>query len=309
MLEEFVYQDMLEKAIEQNISGSEFFFDLANEVTIGYRCATKSHPIIRIHQDQNIKDCTGGIIWETAFLLASYLEPILLGNSGIPGRSAEWKNVLEVGAGTGLLGLVLAHHGCNVILTEAPEALHNLETNVSAATGDSCAWEGRDMPRAAQLRWERAEDRAQAVVAKNAPFDLIVGTDVIFAAALVEPLLQTLHGLSNEDTVVYLCFQERCADAHKALLELAPRYFEVFDDSPLLAKDCCFAQELECWLIRLSGSKSQPKKRKKPTSSPVNQSAEPRASECKVPRQKESDQELRVGRSKRPKKLSKGASR
>ena len=38
--------------------------------------------------------------------------------------------VLEVGAGCGLLGLVIAHLGTEVVLTEAPEAMQLLASNV-----------------------------------------------------------------------------------------------------------------------------------------------------------------------------------
>ena len=39
------------------------------------------------------------------------------------------------------------------------------------------------------------------------PADVIVGTDVVFAKRLVEPLLQTIHFVSDKDTVVWLCLQ------------------------------------------------------------------------------------------------------
>lgn len=288
-----VYQDTLQAAIEQNISGSDFFFEIANEASVRYRCATKYQPIVHVRQDPNIKDCTGGIVWETAFFLATYLESLLLGDTENT-CAKKWENVLEVGAGTGFLGLVLAHHGYNVIMTEAPQALKNLEANVSTAIEETHVWEGNRIPRAAQLRWESTDDRAQIAETTPAPFDLVVGTDVIFTVELVQPLLESIHALSDERTVVYLCFQERCPDAHKTLLELAPRYFEVFDDSELLSATggCQFTQELECWLIRLTGRKG-----KRKTSRSLNQFDGPKG-------QKRKTQKKSSDHSNRPKKQS-----
>jgi hypothetical protein len=51
------------------------------------------------------------------------------------------------------------------------------------------------------------QDRKACLQAAGAPFDIIVGTDVVFAKRLVEPLLQTIHSLSKKDTVVWLCLQ------------------------------------------------------------------------------------------------------
>ena len=174
--------------------------DLARSVK--YKC--QSGAKLDISQDGNIKDCTGGIVWETALLLATFLEqrgvidyhvplacrgarcPLCMINSwrtknsqvnrlgwseedrdgregsdqdcgkvvdGVsfgstkkrgrdahePGASSKKKlkqssravpRVLEVGAGCGLLGLVIAHLGTEVVLTEAPEAMELLASNV-----------------------------------------------------------------------------------------------------------------------------------------------------------------------------------
>ena len=109
-------------------------------------------------------------------------------------------SVLEVGAGCGLLGLVLAHAGCRVVLTEQSSTLPNLRRNT---TRNSAALDPG--PVVAQLQWGEVGD--VAAVADHGPFDIIVGTDVWFALDLVEPLLRTMHALSHERTIIYLCMQ------------------------------------------------------------------------------------------------------
>ena len=52
---------------------------------------------------------------ETAYLLATYLEAT--------GQIDCGSSVLEIGAGCGLLSLILGHSGCSVVATEALETL------------------------------------------------------------------------------------------------------------------------------------------------------------------------------------------
>jgi predicted nicotinamide N-methyase len=283
------------------------FFELANAKTVKYKC--KSGARLVIDQDSNIKDCTGGIVWETALLLATYLEGRGIenlgwrradaGSPGTGGESALGKRsgggakdnaevrhkkrkkgdekgmadeqtsapddvreparsgaprVLEVGSGCGLLGLVLGHLGAQVVLSEAAEAMQILTSNVDKKRNR------QNLPphasvRALKLDWTSETDiSALQTLDVPAPFDVIVGTDVIFNITLVEPLLRLLHRASHANTTVWLCMQERCPDAHKTLLELAPKYFQVHDRSADLAEapGCKCAAELDCFLLCLT---------------------------------------------------------
>ena len=75
-------------------------FELANAPAVTYRC--RGGQCITVRQDREAKVHTGGIVWETAFLLALFLEQQQRGSAGVGAR-----HVLEVGAGCGLLGMVL----------------------------------------------------------------------------------------------------------------------------------------------------------------------------------------------------------
>lgn len=239
-----VFQDqMLGDDNAADVSPAEVFFDIANEKVIAYRLFD-SRTIVRVHQDSNVPDSTGGVVWETSYFLATYFE-----RSGDMPKSGT--NVLEVGAGCGLLGLVIAHHGCHVVSTESAETIAVLRANVDAnqntviRSGGSIAAE--------ILHWQIDGDRALIGQRK---FDVVVGTDVVFDKALVEPLLATMHHFCHSSTSVWLCVQERCALAHAELLRLAPKYFaEVQNLSKALSTTpgCASAGRLECWLLRLSG--------------------------------------------------------
>ena len=201
---------------------SDIFFELANADILRYRC---SRGDITIEQDRDIEGKrtasegpqTGGIVWETAFFLSMYLTE-LYSKEG-PNRPKPIERILEVGAGCGLLGLVLAQEwGAKVLLTDTPTATTTLVANV-AANEDALVSPAE--AEAKILRWDVASDRdglgwtAAAEEEGSGPgenlvADIILGTDVVFTEWLVEPLLETLHALCKAETVVYLCLQPRC---------------------------------------------------------------------------------------------------
>jgi hypothetical protein len=246
---------------------SSVFFDLANERSIKYK--TASGKTLKIHQEREIKNCTGGIVWETAFLLGTFLEDRGVENLGWSrtdaasdgnpentpaereiaegggqrrrskgkddgpapkkrkgsGEDKRPPRVLEVGAGCGLLGLILAHMGCSVVLTEAQEAMANLEHNVEK-NADGCP--GRN-PRAQRLDWTAREDLEALRGSKRFPFDVIVGTDVVFNTQMVEPLLVVLHAAAHASSTVLHPPGRRAAAAQR---ETGPRLDPLLSLSP-----------------------------------------------------------------------------
>lgn len=238
---------VFQEALRDADDATSKFFELANTDIIRYE--TKSGAVVTIRQDRNNSTHTGGIIWETAFLLALYLENHELKSK--PGRPFRPLNVLELGAGCGLLGLVIAQGGHHVVLTEHPDAMSNLKQNVES---NSKSLAPHATAVAAQLRWGVAEDIEAVKHISTKTFEIIVGTDIVYQAELVEPLLKTISAFANPKTTVWLCLQERCAQAHKVLLELLPTYFSTVveyhpDDLP---QGLEFAEELECKIYRLS---------------------------------------------------------
>lgn len=177
---------------------------------------------------------------------------------------------MQVGAGCGLLGLVLAGAELSnkVVLTEAAEAMHNLQFNVKDVRRKLQKSNAVQMDVIAQqLRWDNIKsDIANGGDALSDKFDTIVGTDVVFRKDLVKPLLKTLHAFSHSNTKVYLCLQERCVDAHSELLRKAPKYFTVEDLTKELSgtTGCAWGvQDLECKLIVLSSPRDKKLSRRK----------------------------------------------
>lgn len=300
------YQQSTKGTVDEEGSDvSEIFFELANASKIRYRLQSAGESrsitsrssdgaketdsglecqdqIITVRQNSSVQEHTGGIIWETSYLLASYLlerranRPSA--NAGI--QPSPLGKVLEIGAGCGMLGLVLAASGLasSVILTECTEVMDDLRSNVErniVAEDNSLT---PDMVSAKQLRWDRLEEDV-ALSHKNAQggaksnsrsvsqlqphsFDTICGTDVVFTPTLVRPLLACLALLAHQRTNIYLCLQVRCADSHALLLKKASKFGLRVEDCTNVAfsdecPSCSWGVDMECKLLHVTVKKTK----------------------------------------------------
>ncbi|KAG6540812.1 hypothetical protein Mapa_017837 [Marchantia paleacea] len=99
--------------------------------------------------------------------------------------------VLELGSGTGLVGIVAACLGAHVILTDLPHVLPNAVYNVER--NRSCYLAAGGLMEHQVLRWGVEGDVKQ--LGDLSSFDLIVASDVVYYDNLYKPLLQTLKWL------------------------------------------------------------------------------------------------------------------
>ena len=109
--------------------------------------------------------------------------------------------VLDLGAGTGIVGLAAAASGAHlrVVLTDLPSVLPLLEQNV-AQNRDAL---GETELFVTSLRWD--DDRELREAARRfGPFDLIVGGDLLYRPQVVTPLLTALGALAGVETTVLL---------------------------------------------------------------------------------------------------------
>lgn len=242
---------------------SEVFFALANAPQISYRVVLEDghedgdikredeHYYLDFRQD--VSACgqhTGGIIWETSYLLLQYLSQVQ------PQKKKALGKTLELGAGVGFLGQSLAACGCceSVVLTETPEVLVNLQANLERNITESNVL--KDKLSACALDWTSSEtDIAAATTLQPHSIDTLLGTDVLFAPNLVEPLMATAERLSHSKTIWYLCVQIRCAQSHALFLAKAPDFgfvVESISDDVFATDSCQWGKALECYIFRIS---------------------------------------------------------
>jgi Lysine methyltransferase len=254
-----VFPDELEKWSRDDQDSEDvlvdIFFELANASEILYRVRKSSdYSSLKFQQDMSAcEQHTGGIIWETSYLLLEYLVEQKVSNNVELGRT------LELGAGVGFLGQCLAAEQCChpiLVLTEAAEVVENLNFNASA--NRSVVEKNADCQVSVQtLDWTRYKKDiySSADCIQPHSFDTLLGTDVIFATHLVEPLLQTAAYLSHSATIWYLCVQIRCAAAHELFLNKAPDYgfsVENISNKAFASKRCAWGNVLDCFLFRIT---------------------------------------------------------
>eukprot|EP00927_Polykrikos_kofoidii_P046785 TRINITY_DN40919_c0_g1_i1.p1 TRINITY_DN40919_c0_g1~~TRINITY_DN40919_c0_g1_i1.p1 ORF type:complete len:235 (-),score=24.76 TRINITY_DN40919_c0_g1_i1:314-1018(-) len=119
------------------------------------------------------------IVWESAYFLHAYLASTRQCQLG----SVVGKRVLELGSGTGAVGLMFAALGAEVTLTDLPQALELIHRNVVLNFGEEQSWR---MPRVVALKW--GEPLSQEL----GSFDILVCSDLLFYRPLFTPLLSTV---------------------------------------------------------------------------------------------------------------------
>lgn len=124
---------------------------------------------------------TGGTVWDSALLLASHL---------CYGAQLRGLRALELGAGTGLLGLVARRLGAEVALTDLPPMLPLLERNARLNFPGDAAVSVRPFP------WQEAS--ADAVWLQEAGgFDLVLLSDVLYHEEQCDPLVLALQAVAE----------------------------------------------------------------------------------------------------------------
>ncbi|KAL7565307.1 hypothetical protein ACA910_014595 [Epithemia clementina (nom. ined.)] len=223
-----------------------------------------------VGQNSQAQTHTGGVVWETSYLLLEYLLHLSrvehnrdinqIEKGFVTESPVVGPNVLEVGAGCGLLGMALAAglpHLRKVVLTETKEVwetilqpnLHRNHHIFDVSSKDSSVSSlTRPKVSSCALDWTRFHEDAQKCPelfmsalspSEQQCFDTIVGTDVIFSPTLVEPLLATLRFLAHDTrTKVYLCLQpDRCPKSYKLLQDKAPEYGFVWSTISLVDQE------------------------------------------------------------------------
>ncbi|XP_068872189.1 protein N-lysine methyltransferase METTL21D isoform X1 [Aphelocoma coerulescens] len=160
-------------------------------------------PALRL--EQRAAGGVGCVVWDAALVLAKFLE-----TGACP---LARRHVLELGAGTGAVGIMAATLGANVTVTDLEELqellMVNIENNKHLVTGSV---------RAKVLKW--GED----VTEFQPPPDYILMADCIYYEESLEPLLKTLKDLTGPDTCVLCCYEQRTMGKNP---EIEKKYFEL----------------------------------------------------------------------------------
>jgi hypothetical protein len=187
-----------------------------------------------------VDDSTGVAIWGASIALWRWLS-----SDSLRGRIAG-KRVLELGAGCGLVGIgtAVALSPSAVLLTDGnaetvDNLQHNLELN-SHLVSPECAASVNC------LDW--VEFGASDGQPRVGPVDIVVGCDLVYDEAMVNPLLETLSKLllPGEGVFFYACTMSERQGLDAFLVALETRGFELkscfcapqdYSSNPLASRD------------------------------------------------------------------------
>lgn len=168
----------------------------------------------------NNHDMTGTWVWPTALEMATRLQEDLQ-------QRDKPLNVLELGSGCGLVGMICAALNHNVVLTDHAQNVDCLRQNVELnreIVGNRAA--------VTVLEWGNENDMA-AIRDAYGEFDVIVGSDLIYDAKIHEGLLKTMRyfAATPRNPSIYFGYPNR-GPTESSFLHTAEQYFDI-EVSPL----------------------------------------------------------------------------
>jgi len=171
--------------------------------------------VITIHQDWNSHG-VAAVVWEAAITLATYLQTI--------SDSIKNKNVLELGTGTGLTGIVACKMGANVTFTDKYDELDISRKNVRMNLDlkkDNFDIRGLDWKNVTSAEWSAVK------------YDYIIGADLIYIEELFPYLINVFKYFSEQSNYPHI------------LLSGKIRYQERYNQFLSLLKESFFVKDME----------------------------------------------------------------
>ncbi|RWS31587.1 protein-lysine methyltransferase METTL21D-like protein [Leptotrombidium deliense] len=159
----------------------------------------------------------GVVVWDSALMFSKFLER----RSQLNPQYFRNKVALELGAGTGICGLVASVLGCDVILTDIPSIVPLLETNIEN-NKDLIALCGRKVV-AHSWKWasfDTFEQVLRCLESNTMSLDYVFISDCIYYEQGMHSLIESIIWLCERfknSLEIYLCYEER--EEHSALVE------------------------------------------------------------------------------------------
>ncbi|KAM9616152.1 LOW QUALITY PROTEIN: EEF1A lysine methyltransferase 3 [Morphnus guianensis] len=165
--------------------------------------------VLRIAQHHGPRLGPAASVWEAALFLCRYLEEQRFDFRG--------RTVIELGAGTGIVGILVALLGGDVTITDQPVALDQIRENVRL---NFPAEGGR--PRVRALLWGRDEGSFRR------EYEVILGSDIVYHPPSFPLLLGTLRHLCGPRSFALLCANAGGdAGARRFFRQMLPPYFRI----------------------------------------------------------------------------------
>lgn len=152
------------------------------------------------------------VVWDSAIVLCEFLER--------EKHLVKNKNIIELGSGTGLVGLVAAYLGGHVTVTERESVLDYLRSVVKANVEQD---DQETRIKVSELDWTANDLRDSFPL----EYDLILGADIIYIEKTFPDLERTLLYLSNRPNCTILLSCKIRYEKDSKFLEKLNDYFTV----------------------------------------------------------------------------------
>ncbi|CEP19446.1 hypothetical protein [Parasitella parasitica] len=182
----------------------------------GYRVfSTSRNPPVNIAIHEMWDSGIPGKIWDSALVMLDVIKKMI----DIHPEYISQKRVLDLSAGTGLLGLYIASMMASpnsalkqgeITITELNEAVDLIDRNIEI--NRFLSKESQAKLRTRSLLWGNTK---QAEACGKA--DLIIASDVLYEAQFFEDLVKTFVDLSTESTRIYIGYKRRGFDEAEEL--------------------------------------------------------------------------------------------
>ncbi|KAF0696007.1 Aste57867_13220 [Aphanomyces stellatus] len=164
----------------------------------------------------------GGSLWTSGRLLVDYMSRNAPEQHALAGRT-----VLELGSGTGLVGLAMSLLGpTRVILTDLHSHVESMERNLARNKSRIPSTTSVDV---LALDWHTF---SAADAARLKPVNWIVGTDIAYLSEFYAPLLRTLTLLADADTRILVGLGRHDTDMRffRMLVDAGFEYYKIPDE-------------------------------------------------------------------------------
>ncbi|XP_037652058.1 protein-lysine methyltransferase METTL21D [Sebastes umbrosus] len=150
-----------------------------------------------------VKQCylgdVGCVVWDAAIVLAKYLETKQFNDPSSGVSAWTGRRVVELGAGTGVVGLMAATLGAAVTVTD----LEDLQTLLRVNIQENQALISSGSVTAKVLKW--GEDVSDF----QPPPHYVLMADCIYYEQSIVPLVESLKLLSGPETCIICCYEQR----------------------------------------------------------------------------------------------------
>uniref|UniRef100_A0A8C3S729 EEF1A lysine methyltransferase 3 n=1 Tax=Chelydra serpentina TaxID=8475 RepID=A0A8C3S729_CHESE len=162
--------------------------------------------VLTIAQHHGARLGVAAPVWEAALTLCKYFEKQKLSFWG--------KKVIELGAGTGIVGILATLLGGDVTITDLPLALEQIQENVHR----NVPAEHSARARVCALSWGLDHEEFLR------DYDFVLGADIVYLKDTYPLLIRTLRHLCGPHSAIYLSSKMRqehsTAEFYEALLPL-----------------------------------------------------------------------------------------